>query len=534
MRRFSSYGPVDIDLHFYAPRTDLVEKVYHQLIEENPEKGGHYITVWAPRQTGKTWVMQEVIQRLKKTQAYESAIISMEIARDEKEEKTVVEILVEKMRIAFGIDFPAIEKIKDIPGLLTKRYFKAPVILVLDEFDCLDEAMINRFAGVFRDMFIQRTEERDKPSPKKTCLLHGLALIGVRSVLGIENKRGSPFNVQRSLPIPNLTHPEVEGMFKWYAQESGRVVEQTVIDRVFDETRGQPGLTCWLGELLTEGYGGYTVDNTRPIDIKEFDKIYRAAVNLLPNNNILNIIDKARAQPFRETVFQLFKTDELIRFRFDNQVINYLYTNGVIVPDIKEDRESYAKFSCPFVQKRLFNYFSSEIFSDLGNLFDSFSSLEAVIMPDRLDIRELLKLYQIYLYRNKDWLFKNAPRRSDQRIYEAVFHFNLYAYLERFLQSRNGSVYPEFPTGNGKIDLLIRYRDTTYGLELKSFSDRADFNQALTRAAQYGRQLGLKEIFLVTFLETIEEAIRQEFTVDYLDPVTQVTVKPIILQTGAL
>jgi predicted AAA+ superfamily ATPase len=31
-----------------------------QLLGDDPNKGGHYITIWAPRQTGKTWIMQEV------------------------------------------------------------------------------------------------------------------------------------------------------------------------------------------------------------------------------------------------------------------------------------------------------------------------------------------------------------------------------------------------------------------------------------------------------------------------------------------
>ena len=48
MRRFSSYGPVDTDLHFYAPRTHLVDSVLSALVGENPEQGGDYVTVWAP------------------------------------------------------------------------------------------------------------------------------------------------------------------------------------------------------------------------------------------------------------------------------------------------------------------------------------------------------------------------------------------------------------------------------------------------------------------------------------------------------
>jgi len=36
-------------------------------------------------------------------------------------------------------------------------------------------------------------------------ILCGLALVGVRSVLGVDSQRGSPFNIQRSMKIDNFT-----------------------------------------------------------------------------------------------------------------------------------------------------------------------------------------------------------------------------------------------------------------------------------------------------------------------------------------
>ena len=63
MRRFHSYGPVDKDIHFSVPRTDIVKQYLDQLIG-HPEKGGHYFTVWAPRQTGKTWLTRQVVQEI--------------------------------------------------------------------------------------------------------------------------------------------------------------------------------------------------------------------------------------------------------------------------------------------------------------------------------------------------------------------------------------------------------------------------------------------------------------------------------------
>jgi hypothetical protein len=542
MRRFFSYGPIDTELHYYVPRKKLIERAYSQLMGENPERGGHYITVWAPRQTGKSWVMLQVLEQIENTKFPHMEMDVVKVDLDLPEHDTDLDSIAASISKDIFIDLgkknPGINTLKQLPELFTRDVLDKPLILIIDEFDALPRAGISSLTRLFRNIYMRRRKELKKTPGQRRYMLHGLALIGVRSVLGIESKTGSPFNIQRSVHIPNLTYNEVHGLFEWYEKESRQKVEREVMDQVFYETRGQPGLTCWLGEILTEGFDGYTVDKTRPITLRDFKKVERAAVSRLPNNNILNIIGKAAEEPYNETVLSLFKTDEPIKFRFDNKKINYLYMNGVIEPQFSEDKdeegESYVRFSSPFVQKRLFNYFSDEIFEEMGQLVEPFTNLEQVITPTHLDIRELMKLYQVYLEKNKSWLFKKAPRRSDLRLYEAVFHFNLYAYLDEFLHPRKGRVIPEFPTGNGKIDLLIYYGDKTYGIELKSFTDRAGYLEALDKAAQYGSQLQLAEIYLVTFVEGIDEKTRQTYEADFHHPQTNVKVKPIILRTGAV
>jgi hypothetical protein len=59
MRHFNSYGPVDSQDHFCVQRKELITQGVEQLIGK-PEKGGHYFTIWAPRQTGKTWLMRQL------------------------------------------------------------------------------------------------------------------------------------------------------------------------------------------------------------------------------------------------------------------------------------------------------------------------------------------------------------------------------------------------------------------------------------------------------------------------------------------
>ncbi len=413
-----------------------------------------------------------------------------------------------------------------------KESLKKPLILILDEFDALSEEAISAIVGAFRNIYTVRQEQSDKSTEEKDYLLHGVALIGVRAVLGVENQKGSPFNVQRSLHIPNLTFDEVEAMFRWHERESGQKVEQEVIDRLFYETQGQPGLTCWFGELLTEGWEKLPVTHDMPVDMKLFKKIYAAAESVLPNNNILNIISKAKHGPYRQTVLNLFRTDEKIPFKYDDSDLNFLYMNGVIDCEYEGGENFYAKFPSPFVQKRLFNYFAREIHKEMGRLYDPFDDMGDAITGESLNIRNIIKRYREYLIKNREWILKDAPRRSDMRIYEAVFHFNLYMWLSSFMRRFKGHVYPEFPTGNGKIDLIVKHAGKTYGIELKSYTDRSGYSEALEQAVQYGDQLKLKEISLVFFVESINDENRAKYEADFFDDKTGVKALPVFVETG--
>ncbi|HLP47457.1 MAG TPA: ATP-binding protein [Candidatus Kapabacteria bacterium] len=524
MRRFNSYGPIDTDVHYYAPRKTLIANAYTQLMGENPHKGGHYITVWAPRQTGKTWVMQEILFQLKKDPRFDVLKINLESLKDETDVGAIIEAIGEEIGRGLNKTFTGINTQRQFQEIFSRDVLEKPLILILDEFDALMENAINTIVSTFRNIYISRLDERDKSAEQKSYLLHAAALIGVRSVLGIENQKGSPFNVQHSVHISNLTYEEVEGMFKWFEQESGQGVNEEVIRTLYDEMRGQPGLTCWFGELLTETYN---LDPKKPITMANFDEAYAAATHILPNNNILNLISKVDKPPYDEMVIKFFETNEKTVFNFDDKNLNYLYMNGVIAEEKASPKEYYVRFSCPFVQKRIFNFFSRQFFSYLGQLIYPLDALEDAVDDENLYIPNIIKRYQAYLTKNQGVFFKDVPRRkTDMRIYEAIFHFNIFRYLYDLLKKHGVEVIPEFPTGNGKIDLILKYRKNTYALELKSFSDMSDFRKGIEQAADYGRQTGLNEISFVIFVELSPAEVKQlEKEVDVNG--VKVTVLPV-------
>jgi hypothetical protein len=533
MRTFLSYGPIDRDLNYYADRQELIDGACQQLLGDDPNKGGHYITLWAPRQTGKTWIMQEALLKLQKDNKFDVVFLSLQNLSSVTDVNHIAQIISRKIikQLNLGKSI-TIDSLDNFDLLFEREVLTKPLILILDEFDSLPESAITKLVAIFRHIYNTRKVQVGIPTAEKEYLLHSLALIGVRAVVGVENMRGSPFNIQRSVHIPNLTHDEVNYIFNWYQQETGQTIKPEVVEQIWYEFQGQPGLTCWFGELLTKTYNQATDE---AITMQHFEKAYIAAINLLPNNNILNIISKAKQEDCKDYVLELFRTKSKINFTYDDSIINFLYMNGIVAIEEASWNENYVKFACPYIQKRLFNYFARELYSKIEGFSDPFEDLSDTITENSLNISRLLQRYEQYLQDNQELILKDAPRRrKDLRIYEAIFHFNIYLYLTNFLRSYKAVVQPEFPTGNGQIDILIRHAGQVFGLELKSFADKPSYKEALIQAAKYGQKLGVTRIWLVLFIEKVDDDNRKKYETDYMDSETGVMVHPRFVQINTM
>jgi hypothetical protein len=354
---------------------------------------------------------------------------------------------------------------------------------------------------MFRDIYLDRERHG----------LHGLALIGVRAVMGVESRRGSPFNIQRSIHIPNLTQAEVTEMFDQYRSESGQAVEVAVVDEVFRVTRGQPGLVGWFGELLTEKYNP---GREQALDEKVWRRVYQKALHVEPNNTVLNLLAKSRSE-HRDRVLRLFANPNT-PFEFDAAWCNYLYMNGVTAPDEGVDEfgkeTTVCRFSTPFIQERLYNALTADLVGDQLPILplDPLDDLADVFTAHGLDIPKLLERYQAYLVRLEaaginPW--KDQPRRTtDLQLQEAVGHFHLYSWLQGAI-GRECVIAPEFPTGNGKVDLHLTWQGHRGLIEIKSFVDRRGLDHGLHQAAEYARQSGLDAVTVAVFMPVKDDRV---------------------------
>jgi hypothetical protein len=156
MRKFSSYGTVDNDLHFYVPREVLIQKAYTHIVGKHPEKGGHYITVWAPRQCGKTWAMNQVFYRLMKDERFRVLSLSVEYLKMQNDARYIVQSLAEKIIKDLKLKNISVRTPDEFHTLFLKEVLEKPLILIIDEFDSLPEDAISGMSGIFRNIYNSR------------------------------------------------------------------------------------------------------------------------------------------------------------------------------------------------------------------------------------------------------------------------------------------------------------------------------------------------------------------------------------------
>jgi hypothetical protein len=98
-----------------------------------------------------------------------------------------------------------------------------------------------------------------------------------------------------------------------------------------------------------------------------------------------------------------------------------------------------------------------------------------------------------------------------------VGHFHLFAWLQNAV-GRRCSVNPEFPTGNGRVDLHLRCKGKRGLIEVKSFRQRSELANAKAQAAGYAARLGFPSVSVALFVpvadETVLTALSGEETLD--------------------
>ncbi|WGS63910.1 AAA-like domain-containing protein [Marinitoga aeolica] len=479
MRRFCTSGPVDKRTCYYVERLDIMEEALDKI------ETWRYFTVSAPRQTGKTTFLNEIVEKTK--DKYLPIFISFESYDIENKQqflKVFTEDIIEDINYRHNIDLelkiPTItDEIKDLIKEIHMKTGKE-IILMIDEFERFKSSeIINDFLHAIRSIYHK----------KELHKLRSVILISVGYLSGILEDNASPFNIAEHMEVPYFTKEQVYDLLNQHEKETGQVFEEEVKELIWHNAGGQPGLTNALAYDLVEK----KAKNEKIITEEHFEKTLNDFMYVYIDKNISNIISKAEKE--KELIMKILFEPEGVKFAIYDERIKYLYLNGVI-----DNCDGECCVKVPLYYKTLYAKFKPQINGEKNYMATLKDTVREYIKKDgSLELNKLLKRYIEYIKQRRAIMFKG------RNYYEGVYQYNLDQFLSLYIEAAEGKVYPETQVGGGRIDLLINFNNKEYLIEVKANITGNEYEKAKKQLIEYIKRKRLKEGWIIVYSSSIED-----------------------------
>lgn len=444
---FNTAGPVIPADHYHISSFKRIDWEEIQLLIAQKR----YFILHAPRQTGKTTALLEMMKALNKEGKYHVMYVNIEsaqVARNDVEAgiSTVCSAMVRAARIYLkeerltawlNTDGEKIGVWDRLNALLTHwaEISDKPVVLFIDETDALIGDTLVSLLRQIRAGYSQRPEAF--PQCIVLCGVRDLKDYRIHVASGDIITGGSAFNIKsKSLRLGNFTADEMRKLFQQHTHESGQVFGEKIFAEMWHDTHGQPWLVNALGHEMT-WEDKSARDRTTPITIER----YQAARERLIQSretHLDQLVDKLREPRVHAIVAALLSGEQselqaayddlqyvedlgLIRSKPQVVISNRIYRE--IIP-----RELTAVTQYTMVQEPSW-YLTEE---------------------NRLDIPKLLAAFQIFFRENSEsWI-----ERFDYK--EAGPQLLIQAFLQRIING-GGRINREYALGRKRTDLSIEW-----------------------------------------------------------------------------
>ena len=468
MRQFNTSGPCDPQKHYTLLRERLLLKGREKV------DAGRYFTIFAPRQSGKTTYFQLLLQELQATYtpiwvSFESlAVVSKEVFYQDFTRQLRQEL--SKYKVTF--DTLITDPVSLEEGFQRIQATK-PLVLVIDEFEGVPERVLSELMHAFRRIYYRKEYSR----------LHTVILVGVSTVAELVVSTASPFNVVDELEIPYFTREEVHDLIEQYIAESGQAFDKEVINAIYDNTHGQPGLVCGLCAHLVENV---VADVSKPVTMADWYATEKYFLTRRFDKNMINIVQKSREKP--DLMLKILFNENPIPFSVYDPDIAYLFAHGVI-----HDVAGYVEIGVPLYRKVLITAFRPTINGEISQYVSAHETFQEYVTPIGLNLHALLTKYREYVRRHGFRAF------DTEHLKEGAWHYSLDGFINFFIERLGGQTFLEVPAGRGRTDILIVYQAQKYLLETKIFTDQSYFQKGKAQLADYLTSEGLDEGYYAVF-----------------------------------
>jgi hypothetical protein len=370
-----------------------------------------------------------------------------------------------------------------------------PLVLLLDEADCLSEQTLITFLRQLRDGFVNRVRA---PFPTS------IALVGMRNIRDYKAKirpdgdtlgSASPFNViTESMTLTNFTFAEIASLYAQHTAETGQMFEEAAVARAAHWTCGQPWLVNAIARECVVKLLDY--DYSRPVSVGLVDQ---AAENLLRrrDTHLDSLYERLKEERVRKIVEPvIIGADADIDRNSDD--CQYVLDLGILRTEqgaLMPANPIYAE-----VIARTLSYNSQEDLK-IGLPSPPWTSSAG------LDMRGLLQAFQLFWRENSDvWVERYQYR-------EAAPHLILMAFLQRVING-GGQIVREYALGRRRIDLCVHYAGKRYPVEIKLLSGPKTRQEGIEQLSAYCDLCGQREGWLVIFDRNPEHPWEEKITWD--------------------
>lgn len=481
IKKFCIAGPIDPSRHYFIPHRLNNEKI-SSLIEDQ-----QYFVLHAPRQSGKTTAIDELVHSLNKQGRYAALYINVEAAqaaRDNVKDAliSILDILAQeidrqlpedhvvtaRLRQLFSIEPVSLALLTNALAIFAESS-KKPIVLFIDEIDAL---MGDSLLSVLRQI---RAGFKNRP----LGFPHSLCLIGLRDVRdyriwskeqGVYVSTSSPFNIKaESLTIENLSKEQLQELYSQHTDATGQIFTNDALEHAYYLTQGQPWL---VNALAAEACFRDVLDRTQPIT-KEIIEKAKEQLIIRQDTHIDSLLDKLNEARVLGIVDAIISGKSEIS-TFDLDDVRYVYDLGLIKKDGFEIANPIYKEIIPrtltsLLQKMIPDK-SSWYLNENGNL----------------DMERLLTAFTAF--------FREHSGAWGQKIsyHESMPHLLLMAFLQRIING-SGTVTREYALGLKRVDLYVTWKKQTFVIEIKIKYSQETLKEGLIQTSRYLDLCGASE-----------------------------------------
>lgn len=483
-RWFNIAGPCKADKHYTLSATSRLPDL-SVLIEQES-----YFVVHAPRQTGKTTAMLALAQQLTATGSYAAVVVSAEVGSAFNHDPGAAELAI------LGAWQNTIEDnlppelqppmwVYNAPGQRIgenlrawSRAIERPLVLFIDEIDSLQDETLISVLRQLRDGYRSRPEN----------FPISVGLIGLRDVRDYKVASGgsdrlntsSPFNIKvSSITLRNFNAVEVQELYQQHTEETGQIFTPEATATAFDLTQGQPWLVNALAKEVVE-----KMVKDRSLSITK-EHILQAKEILIArqDTHLDSLAERLREPRIKAIIEPILAGLEL--GDIPNDDIQFVIDLGLC----KMHPQGGLTIANPIYREVLPRVLTVTPMASLPVIAPTWLTPEG-----ELNIDALLAAFL------KFWRQHGEPLLGSTGYHEIAPHIVLMAFLHRVVNG-GGTLEREYAIGSDRMDLCLRYKDVTLGMELKVWREkkRDPQTEGIEQLESYLARLGLDFGWLFVF-----------------------------------